>query len=349
MRRALVVGASGVIGRAMAQELVARGWDVVCATRSGESVPGAKGLAVDLLDAAAVAGAAAALGPVSHLFYAAYQPRPSRAEEIAPNRAMLDRSIDLARVTEPAAFQHVVLVTGGKVYGLQWGAIKTPAREGDPRSLGPNFYFAQEDLLRERGPREGWSWTHLIPPFVTGYSDRAPMNLVMVLAVLGSLARELGQPLRFPGPLAAWESLHHIADADHIGAAAAWAADSHNAADQVFNVANGDPGRWQHIWAGIARFFDVPVADPAPLPLAQVAESLQPVWRRIAERENLRQSDLMALVDWGWAEYMFHTAFAKDVLFETGKLRCAGFHDCLDTEAKLHERFEQLRSLRLIP
>ncbi len=348
MRRALVVGASGVIGRAMALQLVAEGWDVVCATRSGEAVPGAAGIAVDLLDAAAVQRAARELGSVTHLFYAAYQPRPSRAEEIAPNRDMLAHAIDLALGTAQA-LQRVVLVTGGKVYGLQWGAIKTPAREGDARSLGPNFYFAQEDLLRERGAREGWRWTHLIPPFVTGFSDRAPMNLVMVLAVLATLAREMGQPLRFPGPQAAWESLHHIADADHIGAAAAWAADSDSAADQVFNIANGDPGRWQHAWAGIAQHFGVAAGDPAPLPLAQVAEALAPLWRTLAEREGLRQSDLLALVDWRWAEYMFHTAFAKDVLFETGKIRRAGFHACIDTEAALTRRFEQLRSLRLIP
>lgn len=348
MKRALVVGASGVIGRALALQLVARGWTVVCATRSGEAVPGATGITVDLLDTTAVQRAARELSPVSHLFYAAYQPRPTRVEEIAPNRDMLAHAIDLAQGTAQA-LQRVVLVTGGKVYGLQWGAIKTPAREGDPRNLGPNFYFAQEDLLSERGPREGWRWTHLIPPFVTGFSERAPMNLVMVLAVLGTLARELGQPLRFPGPQASWQSLHHIADADHIGAAAAWAADSDRAADEVFNVANGDPGRWQHAWAGIAQHFGVPVADPAPLPLTEVAEALAPVWRRIAEREGLRQGDLLALVDWRWAEYMFHTAFAKDVLFETGKIRRAGFHDCQDTDAALTQRFEQLRTLRLIP
>lgn len=348
MKRALVAGASGVIGRALALNLVAGGWNVVCTTRSGEAVPGAQGLAVDLLDTAAVQGAARTLDPVTHLFYAAYQPQATRADEITPNRDMLANAIDLARGSSHA-LRRVVLVTGGKVYGLQWGVIKTPAREGDARCLGPNFYYAQEDLLRERGPREGWRWTHLIPPFVTGFSERAPMNLVMALAVLATLARELGQPLRFPGPLAAWESLHHIADAAQIGEAAAWAADSDKAADEVFNVANGDPGRWRHVWPVIAAFFGVPAADPAPLPLAQVAESLRPAWRALAERDGLRQAELMALVDWRWAEYMFHTAFANDVLFETGKIRRAGFHECLDTDAALCQRFEQLRSLRLIP
>lgn len=348
MPRALVVGATGVIGRAVAQRLVADGgWDVVCATRTGEAVTGARGLHVDLLDAASCERAQQEIGSVSHLFYAAYQPRPSRAEEIAPNRDMLGHAVDLANAG--GGLERVVLFTGGKVYGLQWGAIKTPAREGDPRSLGPNFYFAQEDLLRERSAREGWRWSHLVPPFVTGFSERAPMNLVMVLAVLATLARECGQPLRFPGPQAAWASLHHVADADQIAAAAAWAARSPQAVDQVFNVANGDPGRWQHVWPGIASHFGLPAAEPAPLSLTQVAESLRPLWRAIAAREGLRQDDLLKLVDWRWADYMFHTAFANDVLFETGKIRRAGFHDCLDTEATLTRRFAQLQTLRLIP
>jgi nucleoside-diphosphate-sugar epimerase len=348
MRRALVVGASGVIGRAMAERLVLDGWDVVCVTRSGEAVPGARGLAVDLLDPGQVQSAIRTLGPVSHLFYAAYQQRPTRAEEVTPNREMLAHAIDLAGGTT-GRLKHVVLVTGGKVYGLQWGTIKTPAREGDPRSLGPNFYFDQEDLLLARGPKEGWTWTHLVPPFVTGHAERAPMNMVMVLGVLGSLARALGQPLRFPGPLASWESLHHYADAAQIAAAAAWSVDCAAAHNQVFNVANGDPGRWKHEWASIAAYFDIPAGEPAPLPLQEVATAHRALWQELAHRHGLRQPDLLKLVDWRWAEYMFHTAFAKDVLFETGKIRRAGFHDCLDNELALCRRLDELRAHRLIP
>jgi nucleoside-diphosphate-sugar epimerase len=349
MKRALVLGSTGVIGWAIARHLVAQGgWDVVCATRSGTAEAGARGLLVDLLDETSCRSAAEAVGPVSHVFFAAYQPRPTRVEEIAPNLQMLGRAVELAQ-THRGTLQRVVLVTGGKYYGLQWGPIRTPARESDARNLGPNFYYAQEDLLRERGAAAGWTWCNLIPPFVTGFSDRAPMNLVMALGVLASLAREMGQPLRFPGHAAAWDALHQIADADQIAAAAAWAAESPNAVNQVFNIANGDPSRWRNTWPAVARHFGVPVGDPLPLPLPQVAAGLGDVWRRIAEQYRLRNPELQTLVDWNWAGYMFGTAFANDVVFELGKIRRAGFQDCLDTEAVLLRRFSELQTLRLIP
>jgi len=348
MRHAVVMGASGVIGSAIAQRLRASGeWEVTGVTRSGESVDGHATFAVDLTDPTSVKAATASLAPVTHLFYAAYVPRPTRFEEIEPNRRMLSHAIDLAEAG--SCLKRVVLTTGGKYYGVQWGAIKTPARETDARHLAPNFYYQQQDLLEERGASARWDWTNLIPPYVTGFSARAPMNLSMAIGVLASLSRELKLPLRFPGPAVAWTTMHHIADADHVADAAAWAADSANAGNQLFNVANGDPGRWCHTWQAIADHFGLTGGDPLPMPLSMLPSAFQGVWSDIAARHRLVQPDLNALVDWKWAEYMFNTAFANDVVLELGKIRRAGFHPCVDTEVALTRRFEQLRSLRLIP
>ncbi|MBN9409671.1 MAG: NAD-dependent epimerase/dehydratase family protein [Burkholderiales bacterium] len=349
MKHALVIGATGVIGGGIARHLALDGeWRVSCVSRAGTAVGTAAGVAVDLLEERAVAAAARGLAPVTHVFFAGYQPRPSRTEEIEPNLALLRHAVDLAEATGDA-LSRVVLVTGGKYYGLQWGAIKTPARETDPRHLGPNFYYQQHDHLQQRAQGARWSWTHLVPPYVTGFSTRAPMNLVMAIAVLATLAREQGALLRFPGPAAAWQALHHLADASQIAEAAAWAAVSPAAAGEIFNVANGDPGRWCHLWPAIAAHFDVAAGDPLPVPLTQLAEAMAPHWEVLARRHGLVQHDIHALVDWRWADYMFKTAFANDVLFELGKLRRAGFHASVDSEAALRMRFDELRQLRLIP
>jgi hypothetical protein len=175
------------------------------------------------------------------------------------------------------------------------------------------------------------------------------MNLVMALGVLATLAKELGQPLRFPGPMRAWESLHQIADADQIARAALWASNSSNAADQIFNVANGDPSRWRHVWPAVAAHFDMDCGNPIAVPLHEVAAASEELWRRIAQREQLRNPDLQGLVNWNWAHYMFNTAFANDVLLETGKIRRAGFHDCINSEETLVLRLAELQEMRLIP
>lgn len=349
MKHALVVGATGVVGRAISQQLAAYpDWRVTCATRSGKALSGATGIAVDLMDPQAVIAAASQLDRVTHMFYAAYQPRMTRSEEVEPNLTMLRHAIDLAEGTSDA-LQHVTLITGGKYYGLQWGAIRTPARESAPRHLGPNFYYAQHDHMVARSAAARWTWSHLVPPYVTGFSERAPMNLVMVIAVLATLAKEVGAPLRFPGPAIAWGALHHLADANQIAAAAKWAAESPAARNEIFNVANGDPGRWRNVWPTIATYFDVPLSEPLPVPLPQLVAGLGEVWRRIAKRHDLEEPDLHALVDWQWADYMFKHAFANDVIFELGKIRRAGFDGCLDSEATLLGRFDELRSLRFIP
>lgn len=348
LNHALVVGSTGVIGGAIARRLSAdANWQVTCATRSGEATNSATGLAVDLLDKSRVSAAVRELKPVTHLFYAAYQPRPTRAEEIAPNLTMLKSSIEMAQAH--GRLERVILITGGKYYGVQWGAIKTPARETDPRQLSPNFYFDQQDYLLEQRERAAWTWTNLVPPYVTGFSDRAPMNLVMAIGVLAALSREARVPLRFPGPLSSWNSLHHIVDADHIAEAALWAATSPNARDQMFNVANGDPGRWRHTWPVVAKHLGLETAEPSPVPLSLLGSTMQGAWESISRRHQLRQPELSALVDWKWADYMFNTAFSNDVILELGKIRRAGFGTCTDTEETLLRRLDQLRTLRLIP
>ena len=50
--------------------------------------------------------------------------------------------------------EHVTVYQGGKAYGSDLGPFKTPAREDDPRLMPPNFYYDQEDLLRNRQRRE---------------------------------------------------------------------------------------------------------------------------------------------------------------------------------------------------
>ena len=46
-----------------------------------------------------------------------------------------------------SALRRVVLVTGTKYYGSHLGPFKTPARESDPRHIGPNYYFDQIDII----------------------------------------------------------------------------------------------------------------------------------------------------------------------------------------------------------
>ena len=85
-RQAVVVGALGVIGRNLVRHLRARGWDVVgLSRRTPEFDNGARNISVDLLDRESAERQLRELREATHIFYCAFQARPTWAEHGAPN------------------------------------------------------------------------------------------------------------------------------------------------------------------------------------------------------------------------------------------------------------------------
>lgn len=346
-RIALVAGASGIVGAGIAKRLAADGWRVLCASRSGGgALPGTEGIALDLMDAAACEQALARHPGITHLFFAAYQQAASRAAEVGPNLAMLRNVVQAASKAAPG-LRKVVLTTGAKFYGIQWGETKTPCRETDARQLPPNFYYAQEDYLREAQQGQRWSWVNLIPPFVSGFAVGNPMNLVLGVGIYAAVSKEMGLPLRFPGSAGCYDAVHQIADAQQLGAAAAWAATADAAANQAYNVTNGDPARWRNTWPVIAHELGMELADPKTMPLADVMPDQQALWDRIAKRHGLREIAIGKIVNWAWVDYMLR--MSHDVLLETGKIRRAGFHDCIETDRVFVQRLQELQEHKVLP
>ena len=151
-KKAVVVGALGVIGRYIVEKLVADGdWQVIgLSRRPAKNGSRYSHISVDLLDLDDVADKLGELRDVTHVFYAAFQPGTGNAANyaavIAPNRDMLVNSVS-AIAKASRSLQRVVLVTGTKYYGTHLGPLKTPMRETDPRHMPPDFYFDQIDWL----------------------------------------------------------------------------------------------------------------------------------------------------------------------------------------------------------
>src|SRR5205085_1594529 len=92
---------------------------------------GARIVPVDLLDAGDCHARLAGLGDVTHLFYAAYLEKPTEAERVEVNGAMLRHLMEAVEPVAPG-LQHVVLMQGTKYYGCHLGPFETPAKESDP-------------------------------------------------------------------------------------------------------------------------------------------------------------------------------------------------------------------------
>lgn len=170
-RQALVIGANGVIGRRLIEELAGQGWQVVgVSRRGGQPAPGVRHLQVDLLDAAATRDALRPLSAISHVFYAAYQDAPDWAGLVAPNLQMLQHVVEELEPVAPA-LEHISLMQGYKVYGAHLGPFKTPARESDAGHMPPEFNVAQQQYLAQRQAGKRWRWS-AIRPSVVGASPR---------------------------------------------------------------------------------------------------------------------------------------------------------------------------------
>jgi nucleoside-diphosphate-sugar epimerase len=353
-RQVLVIGAHGVIGRAVAELLDGeRDRDVVTLARrgpltslAGERTVGAQHVAVDLLDAAATRTALRDARDVSHVVFAAYVERPTMAETVAPNVAMLANALD-ALASAGAPLERVLLIGGGKSYGAHLGPYKTPARESDPRLPGPIFYNDQEDLLRARAAAGGFAWTVLRPDVVIGPSVGSPMNILTGLAVYAAISKAEGVPLRFPGSPGAWTALHQITDAGLLARGVRWALDSPAAAGEIFNLTNGDTFRWQHVWDEVAGVFELPTATPQPMPLAEQMADREPLWDRLVAEHGLRTTPWAQIVSWPFTEAIWRTD--HDLVQSTVKIRKAGFAGCEDSHTSLVSGLRRLRALRFVP
>jgi nucleoside-diphosphate-sugar epimerase len=182
---ALVVGAQGVIGKNLLEHLATLpDWEVIgLSRRGGESSEKVRFIAVDLLNPDDARQKLGNLAEVTHIFYAAYQDRPSWNELVAPNVAML---VNVINAVESVAgnLQHISLMQGYKVYGAHLGPFKTPARETDAGHMPPEFNVDQQQFLEERQRGKAWTWSAIRPSVVGGFALGNPMNLALVIATM---------------------------------------------------------------------------------------------------------------------------------------------------------------------
>lgn len=349
---ALVVGASGIVGSATADNLVSEGWTVHGLSRRPRRHPGIHAVAADLQDEAGTAAAVASLRPDA-VFITTWLRQDSEAENIRVNAAMV-RNL-LAGLRLGGSTRHVALVTGLKHYLGPFEAYgkgtlpQTPFREEQGRLDVENFYYAQEDEVFAAAERDGFSWSVHRPHTVIGMAVGNAMNMGTTLAVYATLCRETGRPFRFPGSAAQWNGLTDMSDARLLARHLLWAATTPDAQNEAFNVVNGDVFRWSWMWGRIAEWFGLKPAgfDGSVLPLEVQMAGDVPVWRSIAEREGLVEPDLERLSS------PWHTdadlGRPIEVVTDMSKSRKFGFTAYQATDDAFFDLFARLRAERLIP
>jgi nucleoside-diphosphate-sugar epimerase len=350
--RALIVGSSGVVGSAAARRFAAEGFDVYGLARRPVHDAGITPIAADLQDPPSLAAALKDLRP-SHIVLATWLRQATEAENIKVNAAMVRNLLEAVR---PAgSVRHVALVTGLKHYLGPFEAYgkgkspQTPFREDQPRLDVENFYYAQEDEVFAAASRDGFSWSVHRPHTIIGKAVGNAMNMGTTLAVYATICKATGRPFRFPGSPAQWSGLTDMTDARLLARHLLWASTTPAAANEAFNVVDGDIFRWQWMWARLAAYFGL---EPAPFddtvqPLEAQMAGDAPVWREIAERHGLAEPDIDRLVS-AW-----HTdadlGRPIEVVTDMSKSRKLGFTAYQATDDAFFDLFGELQRDRLIP
>ncbi|CAH0233706.1 SDR family oxidoreductase [Rhodococcus fascians] len=348
MKTAVVVGANGVIGGNLVEHLQRTGdWNIIgLSRRGGIDCERVRHIAVDLLDGDETRRRLSHLTDVTHIFYAAYQERPTWAELVPPNLAMLVNVVTVIEDSSPN-LEHVSLMQGYKVYGAHLGPFKTPARESDPPHMPPEFNVDQQQFLESRQVGKRWSWSAIRPSVVCGVALGNPMNLATVIAVYATMCKKLGVPMRFPGKPGAFGSLLEMTDASLLAEATVWAATTPACANQAFNITNGDLFRWNDMWPRIADIFGLDTATPLPMSLADVMADKEPLWNSIVAEHELKPTPYRDVSSWAFGDFVF--SWDYDVISDGSKARRMGFHRFVDTEAMFAGIVTDLRRQRIIP
>ncbi len=349
--QALVIGASGITGSATAQHLHEKGWPVTALARHPPSQQGVAPLVADLLQPASLLPLID-LRP-THVFISTWSRQATEAENIRVNATMLRNLFDT--LGKAGSVKHVALVTGLKHYlgpfeAYGKGALpQTPFREEQGRLDVENFYYAQEDELFAAAKGDGFQWSVHRPHTVIGQAVGNAMNMGTTLAVYASICRETGRPFRFPGSQVQWDSLTDMTDARQLAHHLLWASTTPGAANEAFNVVNGDVFRWSWMWTQLAQWFGI-AAEPFDGTIRTLEQQMRddaPIWKQMALRHGLAEADIDQLVS------PWHTdadlGRPIEVVTDMSKSRRMGFLDYQPSNDAFFELFQRLREQRLIP
>jgi nucleoside-diphosphate-sugar epimerase len=349
-RRVVVAGALGVVGRSTLDHFE-RQTDcevIALSRRAPDFETRARFIAVDLSDPQDCRAKLVGLR-ATHIVYCALFGRTSAnatwgdQDQIMGNLRMLENCLD---AVENPDLAHVAVLQGAKAYGCHLGHVPLPGKEEAPRHPHPNFYWQQEDLIRDRGRKGGWSWTVFRPQYIVGFSIGSPINILSPIGVYAAVSRQLGLPLAYTGRTG---TPTEATDARLLAKAIDWSQTAATARNEIFNITNGDVFTFPSVFRSVAGCFGLDVGMNQCGSLQILMSDKEALWADIVRRRRLRPYTLLDLVgpSWVFADAAFSS---PEPFFEsTIKIRKAGFADCIDSNQMFVEWIEDLQERRILP
>lgn len=348
-KTALIAGATGAIGAAVASELSRnRQWSVYGLSRNAPTspLPNVHYINTDLSNRRQCTDDLASLKNITHVYYCGRATHAEQVLEDTESNLQLLSNL-LHAVGNATRLAHVHLVQGGKYYGVHVGPFPTPAKEQQTRAPIRNFNYDQQDFLSAASRQGGWTWSASRPNTLIHYSPANARNLVSSIGAYAALCKAMGAALDFPGPDQAYHSITQATSLDLLARGIAWMSTTEHCANQGFNITNTDLFRWSSLWPKIANAFDMPAGTVRPMQLGDVLAERQSLWRQICEQHSLKQTDLGQIANWGYLDATLIRTW--DEIFCHNKVRSLGFHDWDNSEERFMQILNQYRSSGFLP
>ncbi|KAJ6145387.1 hypothetical protein N7470_009282 [Penicillium chermesinum] len=284
--------------------------------------------------------------------------------------------------------QRILLQLGAKYYGLHEGPAIAPQEESDPRLLGgpPNFYYHQEDMLKEFAAKHKVGWNTTRPSHIIGAVPDAAMNLCYPLAVYATVQKHLGEPLQFPGDPTAWDQTVTLSTAKASGYLGEWMVLTDQTKNESFNAVDDCPFTWSKFWPKLAEKFGIPWRGPdlsdkavyetmtlptspprgyGPPRCASLVEwakrtEVQEAWKKIAETYSLCEKELRDVDEvFGFTDIApwpsrLRKSFSRPMKLTVPKISMAkarklGYFGFVDSNESILCTMQEFVDLRMIP
>ena len=264
--------------------------------------------------------------------------------------------------------------------------------ESDPRIDGkdrpPNFYYIQQDILKEKAKNSDFDWVVTYPNDVIGFAKGNFMNLTTSLGLYCAISKELDGNFIFPGSEGFYTLFDSFTDSRLHAQFCIWAALNPKCSNETFNVVNGDDQSWQNLWPKLAyRFkahiprsqFRVSVPDSDSVMKLAERPPIADVAAKIGLEGDTKQSEVQQKIDlikWSqrkdvrkaWDKLQKEHGLVKDafekatwgflgfvlgrnfnVVISMSKARRFGWTGYVDSWDALNQCLEELEEAKILP
>jgi len=293
----------------------------------------------------------------THLFHTAYVHNTDEDKLIAVNAPMFENTLRAVDELAPN-LERVVLQTGAKYYGWHLKPCNIPIKESDGRHSGKNFYFNQEDFLTSFQKGKKWSWNVVRPFPIVGVTRGNGMSIAPSLAIYFLVQKELNLPALYPGNPVSFKNQSDMSYAPLVAEFSVWLTSCPQAANEDFNIVDGDQVSWCDMWSGIGKYFGVvPKSEfkittenstkkQLEFSLVEYMKDKKPVWDRIVQKYG---GDKKA---WDYTTFEFADltfSFSWGAVGDMSKAKKLGWNKKIKSIDGFQETFKRMQKEEIIP